>query len=332
GATWDELVTDLDDTHYEWDLFSETPGDNYRIKVIANSTGGLSNEDVSGVFSIIEHVLSQVVLAYPIGGEEYVDSVTITWSECVDNWNYSVFYDLYKSSDGGATWVDIMTNVQDTHYKWSILYEAGGNNYRVKVVANSTGGLSTEDVSGVFSIREHYLSQVELTHPTGGEKIVDSVDITWTECVDSEGYSVSYDLHVSSDGGATWAVLMEDVQDTHYKWNVVSEPAGNNYVIKVIANTTIGLSNEDVSEAFSIAKRTDDLSGILGTVGIIAIIAAIVGAAVVTGFITNKKRKNAKLIRYKKTLDSRLVNLSGTLNKNPPKPKKPIKPKESTNQ
>ena len=51
-------------------------------------------------------------------------------------------------------------------------------------------------------VDEHYLTQVILLYPNGGEFIKDSALIRWTEARDSWYFEVTYSLFCSSNGGS----------------------------------------------------------------------------------------------------------------------------------
>ena len=90
-----------------------------------------------------------------------------------------------------------------------------------------------------------------VTAPNGGESWAagSTHQITWTAS-DNIGVT-SIDLWYSIDGGAETTIATDLANDGSYDWTL-SEPAGTNVVVGVVAYDAAGNSGEDVSAAFTI--------------------------------------------------------------------------------
>jgi hypothetical protein len=101
----------------------------------------------------ISSVLGHAVITYPKGGESFFPSsqITIQWEESIDhganNW------DLYYSLNGGATWMEIALDVEESvlEYTWSIPI-AETSDALVKVIQDNVDYVKYEGISSKFSI------------------------------------------------------------------------------------------------------------------------------------------------------------------------------------
>ncbi|MFW9865108.1 MAG: right-handed parallel beta-helix repeat-containing protein [Candidatus Thorarchaeota archaeon] len=198
------------------------------------------------------HFLSQIILISPTGGEVVNDVTTIMWNQCFDSMGFDVYYYVYKSSDGGTNWVELATGLRNIQYEWNTVNEPKGTNYRIKVTANSTGGLGNVDISDLFTLQEHALSEPTIIYPLGGEVLSGQVNISWQESIDNWGKIVNYSVHYSSDGGNNWVDVVTGLTNTKYEWDTSALIEGSDYKLKVVAHSLYYLDSEDISETFSI--------------------------------------------------------------------------------
>jgi parallel beta-helix repeat protein len=93
-----------------------------------------------------------------------------------------------------------------------------------------------------------YLLLPIITSPNGGETLSGDTIISWTGAVDVWGHDVTYSIYYSSDGGTTWTPLETGLTATSYDWDTTTVNDGSNYLIKVAATCSEGLTNEDISD------------------------------------------------------------------------------------
>ncbi|MFW6065044.1 MAG: InlB B-repeat-containing protein [Candidatus Natronoplasma sp.] len=108
-----------------------------------------------------------------------------------------------------------------------------------------TGGLASSETNDPPSI--------ELTRPAGGETWYagEEEDIMW-ETDSGDGSIEGIDLDYSSDGGDSWSSLDQGIQDKgSYTWNV-PEQTTEEAMIRAVVNDENGLSDQDISDLFSI--------------------------------------------------------------------------------
>ena len=98
-------------------------------------------------------------------------------------------------------------------------------------------------------ITGHYLSTPTISYPNGGETIKGIITIKWSASIDSLGHTVTYSVYYSYNSGATWNVLAMGLTTTSFLWNTSSIAEGSNYLIKIVASCSEGLSIEDTSDS-----------------------------------------------------------------------------------
>jgi hypothetical protein len=127
-----------------------------------------------------------------------------------------------------------------------------------------------------YEVKSHILSIPTVLTPNGGETIVGSYDITWTESVESWGLQVVYDVYYSADAGETWTEIINTLEYTSIDWDVRGLPDGDQYLIRIVARGTSGLVTEDVSDSTFIISRanyTIIIASVAGIAFVIAIVA-----------------------------------------------------------
>jgi parallel beta-helix repeat protein len=95
----------------------------------------------------------------------------------------------------------------------------------------------------------HNFSKPIVIYPNGGELLNASTFIEWTEALDTQGHDVFYTIFYSEDNGKTWVELATGLESSHYLWDMRTLPVGSDYLVKVRANCTEGLSAEDSSDS-----------------------------------------------------------------------------------
>ncbi len=106
-------------------------------------------------FILTGGVAAHVDLDYPVGGEVFTvgEEVMISWTEIVNhgpsNW------DLYFSSDAGASWTPLVENLAMTELSWVwTISEAVTVEGRIRVVQDNSEFITYESDSGNFTIEE----------------------------------------------------------------------------------------------------------------------------------------------------------------------------------
>lgn len=113
-----------------------------------------------------------------------------------------------------------------------------------------------------------------VTAPNGGENLTgSSVNITWTEAVDSGFTVASRKLYYSSNSGDSWTLITASAPPSPFVWNITSIPNGAQYRVRVVIsdNGSPALSAIDGSNAnFSINRAGGDTRGPVVLAGSVA--------------------------------------------------------------
>lgn len=215
GSTWSVVESNYINSNsvvnYPWSI-PNTPSEKCLVRVTDNNNP--TRMDMSdSVFTITP----TITLTYPnFGGQVQAGSnITITWNSNV----VSNFYDIDYSTNGGASWTNIVTNHFTTtdSYNWTVP-TALSTNCRIRVRDNLEN--CKEDRSDYPFTIQAAAPSITLTSPTGTDTLngCTGVPITWTELLTSNFYNIEY----SFDGGANWTTIISNYFTTtgSYSWNV----------------------------------------------------------------------------------------------------------------
>ncbi|MHA1169720.1 MAG: hypothetical protein ACTSRU_17970, partial [Candidatus Hodarchaeales archaeon] len=194
------------------------------------------------------HLQNSPVIIFPNGGEIVNGTITITWSAVTDIHGHLITYQLYHSSDNGFSW-ELLADLINNSYGWNTENTNNGFDHRLKVVAICEEGMMRQDLSdGVFTISniEHVITEPAFIYPSGGETLTGTVLVEWTEVSDTKGHAVEYTLLYSMDGGTNWNIIIDDLTVNNYYWDTTTVADGSNYLLKVRATCSEGLSSEGV--------------------------------------------------------------------------------------
>ena len=111
GASWNTLVSSTSNSYYTWSPVPNSPGTNYIVRV-TSTADVLVTDNSNGPFTVTQN--TAIIVTSPNGGENWqVANPTtrlITWTQT----GASNYYDIYYSTDNGATWNTIITDTYIT--------------------------------------------------------------------------------------------------------------------------------------------------------------------------------------------------------------------------
>ncbi len=106
----------------------------------------------------------------------------------------------------------------------------------------------------------HLLVKPSIIYPNGGEMVSGNTTIEWMKSVDSLEHNVTYSIYYSSDDGVSWILVAGDLVATSLPWETSIVDDGSNYLIKIIANCSEGLTAETIlGNNFTIDNNTPDV-------------------------------------------------------------------------
>lgn len=207
---------------------------------------------------ILIHFLSESDILIPDITENF-ESIFIYWRPVIDSLKYSIRYSLYYSNDLGISWNQLIYGTSDIIYIWNAtLLDAGC--YQLKVVALSTGGLSTESLTEYFPLKmDHRLSSPQFISPINEKILSNIVTIQWSPAIDNCYNSVTYNLSYSVDG-YTWILLASGINGTSFEWDTASIDNCNYCRIKITAISSSGLISSSVAGYIYEIKNSNSMS------------------------------------------------------------------------
>ena len=271
----------INGNYYDMWTWPDENDDNIVDRAYPYSAEQNDNEPHVLVFQTdLMHILTKPRLIHPnetMTGEKFWGHTEINWSVSSDTFGHDVTYNVSVSSDGGSQWSEIAHDLTETALDWNASDFIESDEYKFKVVAQCSDGLTSEYTAGVeYEVRNHTLSAPRVLTPNGGESIFGTYDITWSEAVESWGLPVTYSVYYSQDAGDTWDELISYFEDTTFVWDIRGISDGDQYLIRVVAMSEAGLMSEDVSDSvFTISRPNITIIAVSIAGGAIAIVTVV---------------------------------------------------------
>ncbi|MHA1979058.1 MAG: right-handed parallel beta-helix repeat-containing protein [Candidatus Hodarchaeales archaeon] len=95
----------------------------------------------------------------------------------------------------------------------------------------------------------HSFVTPSLISPLAGEFLNGLVEIHWLPSNVTSNQLVTYTVYFSSDSGMTWRLLVPDLNATSYNWDTNLVVDGTDYKLRVVANCSLGIVFEGISNA-----------------------------------------------------------------------------------
>ncbi len=197
-------------------------------------------------FGAFDLIAQTITVTFPNGGEtlQIGTSKNILWTSS------SVSYvDIEYSTDNGASWNDVATNVAASigKYTWSIDSNSVNPSTQALIRISSSSNPFIYDVSNATFT----LSELRINYPFGGSIIQKgrATNIRWFVSSDISSIRLDYSL----DGGNTWTLLASGLNpnDNQYLWDV-NVQSTNQAKIRISSVATPSLSFE--TEDFTISQ------------------------------------------------------------------------------
>ncbi|MHA1959621.1 MAG: hypothetical protein ACW99U_05290 [Candidatus Thorarchaeota archaeon] len=99
---------------------------------------------------------------------------------------------------------------------------------------------------------------VDMISPNGGEAITgDDVALVW-DALDPNEDPILIDLFYSTNGGTDWTPITTGLEDDHYTWDVTGVPDSDEYLVRVVASSTVFTDQDESDAVFTIDHNPPD--------------------------------------------------------------------------
>jgi hypothetical protein len=247
GSSWNSINSYTYSTSLNWTI-PNYPSPNSLVRVVDYDNSCI--QDVSNAIFTITPPQPYITVSYP--NSNYTtyanNSITIQWTS---GYLSSSFVKIEFTSDGGATWLTVVTPTEnDGSYNWTL---PNINSLQCKFRISEYNNPTVFDESDVnFKILPPFII---VTSPNGGElwEGCTSKSITWS----SGGTSGSFALYYSANNGNTWNFIANS-SSSSYSWSQVADvTTSNNCLIKVQDYNNANI--KDSSDVVFTLKQNDDI-------------------------------------------------------------------------
>ncbi len=163
-------------------------------------------------------------IEWTVGG-----TYVISW---VDNFPHGV--DVLYSTDGGATYTVIASNVLGSVYYWNTTGYALGTNYKIQVRSTLANGYEAHSAN-TFSLVDQTNGSITMEQPTGGE--------TWSE---SHQYLISWNDNLTAPvkvellkNGVVISTLSASTTGSTIYWTIPTGLADPGFVYQIRVSSTV---------------------------------------------------------------------------------------------
>jgi len=223
-----------------------------RVRAIANDSVPESVQADTGDFTI--KVPHTVTLKTPNGSELLTGGsiFPVIWNT---SGGTNLKIDLFYSTDGGATFTLIKTNLDDnSSYAWTV---PGVDSATVRIRASAVNQLQerVNDTSdGNFSI-DSTAPVITVILPSAGAVWAEGVHLLNWSVLEAVGLAAnSINISYSKDDGATWMPIASSrpSPNTTYDWNIIMGTDTSKARVRISAYDKIGRTGTGISPGFTI--------------------------------------------------------------------------------
>ncbi|MCJ7813757.1 hypothetical protein MUP95_10630, partial [bacterium] len=180
------------------------------------------------------------------------EETSIGWNVS-DNFGID-YYDIYYSTDDGASWIPIITGyeTESNGYRWTIPHSAITDQARIKIIAYDLGGLQTTAVGNLFQIVDGRGAVVEVLSPDGGESwdLGSQQEIIWTASSPSQIVCFYISLCTTPGGNFSYICDAQPGDQFTYSWTLPPSGATEHALIKITAEDEFFVRSSDVSDNY----------------------------------------------------------------------------------
>ena len=228
--------------------FSLSPGETKRLAVAFLLGAGQNDLVWNAINAQLAYAkltgdsLARVKILSPVQNQQVNSTVDIQW-ETTNPTGDPVTVDLYYCNHKGTGFQPIASDLPaNGSYTWDISGLEDGVNYRIAAIAMTEKAVG-RGLSDYFVVNQPDVTappEIILQYPVHEKELKGDVHIVW-RAGDADGDAVQIRIYYSSDNGASWQILADQLENTGtYIWNTRKIANGTSYIIKLsaIANET----------------------------------------------------------------------------------------------
>lgn len=212
GQSWNPIVNSVLNTgSYYWKEIPNEPTSLAKIR-ISDASDGDPVDESDAVFTIAQE--SQIKVVSPNGGEKLQSGTTsnIQWTS-MNVPDVRIEY----TTNGGANWEEIIASTPSTgFYVWKQIPDLNSQQCRIRI-SDQSDGVPSDISDNNFQITNQVVKSLQVLSPNGDEdwEAGTKQNITW-----SAQAVPNVRIELTTDQGASWNTLAENVTGGAYEWNI----------------------------------------------------------------------------------------------------------------
>ena len=276
GATWHDVVQNTTTTwSYDDTATAHTSNFTYQARIIdaANNVGTTASQAITIDTSLPAEALAITAITTDTGASS-TDFITNDTTLIVSGTNGALAAGekIQVSSDGGATWHDVVQNTTTTwSYDDTATAHTSNFTYQARIIdtANNVGTTASQAITIDTSLPAEALAITAITTDTGASS-TDFItnDTTLIVSGTNGALAAGEKIQVSSDGGATWHDVVQNTTTTwSYDDTATAHTSNFTYQARIIdtasnvgttASQAITIDTSSPAEALAITAITTD--------------------------------------------------------------------------
>jgi hypothetical protein len=243
GYNWFLLKQGITQTQYLWNTSDLTPGDEYKIKVVACDGINQAFDESDEVFTLAFNLPPIADADGPYSGD-VGESIQLDGTGSYDPDGQIVSYEWDLDNDGQY---DDATDAITSHsWPYRGVYTIGLK------VTDDYGETDTDSAS--VRITGPDPPTVVLVYPQGGETLKDTIKVEWYAYDTEEKYDLPIYLYYYDN---SWIQINDVLENTgEYMWDTTTLPDGT-YKLAVSAYDSDGNSDSDMCDSFQIKNHEE---------------------------------------------------------------------------
>jgi len=245
GGSWSTIVSNTGSTGTTYSDTGLSPSTTYTYRVSAITILLVSSPSNTASATTASPI---TVPQPPTGLTASADSfsqITLNWNAPTNDGGSAITgYKIARSSDGGSTWITIVSNTGSTSTAYSNSGLSPNTTYSYRVYAINSVGTSSPSNIASATTNTQLLPPQPPTGLTATAISSSQINLSWTAPNNNGGSSITgYKIEQSTDSGSTWNVIVSNTGSTGTTYSNTGLSPSTTYTYRVSTINSVGTSS-----------------------------------------------------------------------------------------